>query len=77
MGPSETCSSITTGIADGGGQSPELRGKRDSAVRCDVAARAEPATASVSAHWGNVGAGSLVPVAVAEQVSAVGDGAAG
>jgi len=47
-----------------------MRGKRDSAVRWDGTADAEPATASESAHWGTVGAGSGMPVAVAEQVSA-------
>jgi hypothetical protein len=31
----------------------------------------------LSAHWGAVGAGSEMPVAVAEQVSAVADRAAG
>ena len=37
-------------------RAPGLRGKRDSAVRWDVAADAEPATASESAHsWASVG----------------------
>ena len=38
-----------------------------------------PGTTSslLTAHWGTVGTGSGMPVAVVEQVSAVADGAAG
>jgi hypothetical protein len=48
-----------------------MRGKRNSAVRWDVAAGAEPATASESAHWREVGVTPAMPVTPAEQVSLV------
>jgi hypothetical protein len=46
-----------------------LRGKRDSAVRWDAAADADPATASESAHRRELGATLEMLVGFVEQVS--------
>jgi hypothetical protein len=63
----ETCFRSGEVLSGDRGRVPRMRGKRDSAVSWDVAAGAEPATASESAQCGTPGASVRRLVVVRKQ----------